>query len=336
MEVMILDITQLLDICISDKLIDMVISGQKNKSEDKAVKVRIRPVILKNEIEYQVSEFVGRKVLHSNHSAADVKKKIIDYMTEDFKQAQINMTDAAATILSSKSKTLTCKYKKAGQLKVQRDLSHNRTKKYIIQEGKPVAFMIDLGVMGQDGKIIRTRYDKFRQINRFLEFIEDILPQLDKDKEQTIIDFGCGKGRLNFYLNYNYNCNVLGIEMDENFYNQCMENKKEYLKNNKREEEKINFLCTLAQEYEISDKNNKFYFFNPFSVHIFMKVVENILISFENNPRKIDIILYYPSDDYIYYLENCTPFMQIEEVRLDDLYKKDNQERFLIYELSYY
>ena len=95
---MILDITQLLDICISDKLIDMVISGQKNKSEDKAVKVRIRPVILKNEIEYQVSEFVGRKVLHSNHSAADDKKKIIDYMTEDFKQAQINMTDAAAHV----------------------------------------------------------------------------------------------------------------------------------------------------------------------------------------------------------------------------------------------
>ena len=179
-----MDITQLLDICISDKLIDMVISGQKNKSEDKAVKVRIRPVILKNEIEYQVS--------HSNHSAADVKKKIIDYMTEDFKQAQINMTDAAATILSSKSKTLTCKYKKAGQLKVQRDLSHNRTKKYIIQEGKPVAFMIDLGVMGQDGKIIRTRYDKFRQINRFLEYIEDILPKLDKERELTIIDFGCG------------------------------------------------------------------------------------------------------------------------------------------------
>ena len=117
-----MDITQLLDICISDKLIDMVISGQKNKSEDKAVKVRIRPVILKNEIEYQVSEFVGRKVLHSNHSAADVKKKIIDYMTEDFKQAQINMTDAAATILSSKSKTLTCKYNKAGQLKVQREI----------------------------------------------------------------------------------------------------------------------------------------------------------------------------------------------------------------------
>ena len=227
-------ITQLLDICISDKLIDMVISGQKNKSEDKAVKVRIRPVILKNEIEYQVSEFVGRKVLHSNHGAADVKKKIIDYMTEDFKQAQINMTDAAATILSSKSKTLTCKYKKAGQLKVQRDLSHNRTKKYIIQEGKPVAFMIDLGVMGQDGKIIRTRYDKFRQINRFLEYIEDILPKLDKERELTIIDFGCGKSYLTFAMYYylkelkGYNIRIIGLDLKADVIEHCNELRTRY------------------------------------------------------------------------------------------------------------
>lgn len=229
-----MDITQLLDICISDKLIDMVISGQKNKSEDKAVKVRIRPVILKNEIEYQVSEFVGRKVLHSNHSAADVKKKIIDYMTEDFKQAHINMTDAAATILSSKSKTLTCKYKKAGQLKAQRDLSHNRTKKYIIQEGKPVAFMIDLGVMGQDGKIIRTRYDKFRQINRFLEYIEDILPKLDKERELTIIDFGCGKSYLTFAMYYylkelkGYNIRIIGLDLKADVIEHCNELRTRY------------------------------------------------------------------------------------------------------------
>mgnify|MGYP002298063567 FL=1 len=229
-----MDITQLLDICISDKLIDMVISGQKNKSEDKAVKVRIRPVILKNEIEYQVSEFVGRKVLHSNHGAADVKKKIIDYMTEDFKQAQINMTDAAATILSSKSKTLTCKYKKAGQLKAQRDLSHNRTKKYIIQEGKPVAFMIDLGVMGQDGKIIRTRYDKFRQINRFLEYIEDILPKLDKERELTIIDFGCGKSYLTFAMYYylkelkGYNIRIIGLDLKADVIEHCNELRTRY------------------------------------------------------------------------------------------------------------
>ena len=181
-----------------------------------------------------MSEFVGRKVLHSNHSAADVKKKIIDYMTEDFKQAQINMTDAAATILSSKSKTLTCKYKKAGQLKAQRDLSHNRTKKYIIQEGKPVAFMIDLGVMGQDGKIIRTRYDKFRQINRFLEYIEDILPKLDKERELTIIDFGCGKSYLTFAMYYylhelkSYDIRIIGLDLKTDVIRKCNELAKKY------------------------------------------------------------------------------------------------------------
>ena len=67
-----------------------------------------------------------------------------------------------------------------------------------------------------------------------------------------------------------------------------------------------------------------------------MKVVENILISFEEKQRKIEIILYYPSDDYIYYLENYTPFIQTRDVRLDSLYKSDNQERFLVYELSSY
>lgn len=249
-----MDITQLLDICISDKLIDMVISGQKNKSEDKAVKVRIRPVILKNEIEYQVSEFVGRKVLHSNHSAADVKKKIIDYMTEDFKQAQINMTDAAATILSSKSKTLTCKYKKAGQLKAQRDLSHNRTKKYIIQEGKPVAFMIDLGVMGQDGKIIRTRYDKFRQINRFLEYIEDILPKLDKERELTIIDFGCGKSYLTFAMYYylhelkSYDIRIIGLDLKTDVIRKCNELAKKY------QYDKLTFLEGNIADYTGAEK----------------------------------------------------------------------------------
>ena len=111
------------------------------------------------------------------------------------------------------------------------------------------------------------------------------------NEKDSVIDFGCGKGRLNFYLNYNYNCNVLGIEMDENFYNQCMENKKEYLKNNKREEEKINFLCTLAQEYEISDKDNKFY--------LDISIVEN-------NREKAINIGKYCNQKAIYDIENKT------------------------------
>ena len=159
----------------------MTISSRKLKDETKAQKVKIRPVIIKDTLEYQVSEFVGRKVLHTNYTQKDVKKRIEKYMEEEFKQAQITRTDSLATILSSKSGTCTCKYKKAKEIKAQKELSHNRTKKYIIQEGTPVGFMIDLGVMTPDGRIVRTRYDKFRQINRFLEFIEDILPRLDTE-----------------------------------------------------------------------------------------------------------------------------------------------------------
>lgn len=166
--------------------------------------------------------------------------------------------------------------------------------------------------------------------------LDKLLERYNINETDSVIDFGCGKGRLNFYLNYKYNCNVLGIEMDEKFYNQCIVNKKEYIEKSKNKGDKVNFKCIFAQEYKIEDNDNKFYFFNPFSVQIFMKVVDNILISFENNPRNMDIILYYPSDDYIYYLENYTPFIQREEVRLDDWYKDDNQERFLIYELSCY
>lgn len=166
--------------------------------------------------------------------------------------------------------------------------------------------------------------------------LDKLLENYSINETDSVIDFGCGKGRLNFYLNYKYNCNVLGIEMDEKFYNQCIVNKKEYIEKSKNKDDKVNFKCIFAQEYKIEDNDNKFYFFNPFSVQIFMKVVDNILISFENNPRNMDIILYYPSNDYIYYLENYTPFIQKEEVRLDDWYKDDNQERFLIYELSCY
>ena len=165
--------------------------------------------------------------------------------------------------------------------------------------------------------------------------LDKLFENYNINEEDSIIDFGCGKGRLNFYLNYNFNCNVLGIEMDENFYNQCLENKKEYLKKNKKIEDKINFDCVLAQEYKIRDKDNKFYFFNPFSVQIFRKIINNILDSYYINERKIEIILYYPSDDYIYYIENSTPFILKDEVILDYLYDSDSQERFLIYELMY-
>ena len=84
----------------------------------------------------------------------------------------------------------------------QADMTHNRTKQYLLPEGEPVPFLVKLGVMTPEGKVVKAKYDNFRQINRFLEFIEDITPVLAKDREITMIDFGCGKSYLTFAMYY--------------------------------------------------------------------------------------------------------------------------------------
>lgn len=226
-------IEELLEQCIQKNLIDLTISGLKRKNEELPVKIKVRPVAMKDNIEYQVSEFIGRKVFHKNYKKDELKKKITDWMQEDYKQAQFTMTDATAQILSGKH-SQTVKYKKCKEVRVQRDLSHNRTKRYILPEGTPVGFLIDLGVMTKEGKIVRQKYDKYRQINRFLEFVEDILPQLSKEREQTIIDFGCGKSYLTFAMYYylkelkGYDIRIIGLDLKEDVIAHCNELKDKY------------------------------------------------------------------------------------------------------------
>lgn len=226
-------IEELLEQCIQKNLIDLTISGLKKKNEELPVKIKVRPVAMKHKIEYQVSEFIGRKVFHKNYKKDELKKKITDWMQEDYKQAQFTMTDATAQILSGKH-SQTVKYKKCKEVRVQRDLSHNRTKRYILPEGTPVGFLIDLGVMTKEGKIVRQKYDKYRQINRFLEFVEDILPQLSKEREQTIIDFGCGKSYLTFAMYYylkelkGYDIRIIGLDLKEDVIAHCNELKDKY------------------------------------------------------------------------------------------------------------
>ncbi|MGL4570414.1 MAG: class I SAM-dependent methyltransferase [Clostridium sp.] len=166
------------------------------------------------------------------------------------------------------------------------------------------------------------------------EALNTLFEQYTINNSDSILDFGCGKGRLNFYIHYYFNASVTGIEMDNYFYHEAMENRADYFKKHKKNKSPINFSNSFAQEYNISHRDNKFYFFNPFSVQIFSKVVENILISLEKHERSVDIILYYPSEDYIYFLENKTSFTLSKEVILPNLYKHDNRERFLIYSLS--
>ena len=178
----------------------------------------------------------------------------------------------------------------------------------------------------------QKNFNEFIHYNRYeptsyyvLEAILHNYPLLESD---NIVDFGSGKGRLNFFLNYFFKCKVTGIEMNKYYYEEALENKG-------HDCSKISFVNCIAEDYEINSKENKFYFFNPFSVQIFIKVVTNIIYSVVDKYRPVDLILYYPSDDYIYYLENYTIFQLIKEIKLNKHYEQDNREKILVYRLQY-
>lgn len=191
-------------------------------------KVRVRPVVLKGQLKFQVEEFKEKQAFHQNLSFEELKRYTKDLMDGKFRQLELLSGLGSATALAGKKGTMTIKVKrKPGEPENVRELWHNRKKRYILEEGIPVPFLIDLGVMTPEGKIIRTRYDKFRQINRFLEFIEDILPRLNKDRENIILDFGCGKSYLTFamyhYLNEikGYPIRIIGLDLKKDVIARC-------------------------------------------------------------------------------------------------------------------
>ncbi|WP_428911453.1 SAM-dependent methyltransferase [Niallia sp. Krafla_26] len=163
--------------------------------------------------------------------------------------------------------------------------------------------------------------------------LDILFDQYELKTTDHLVDFGCGKGRLNFYAHYRFHTKVTGIEMNEIFYKKALENLKRYEKKRRVREGEIVFRCCLAEEYRIQKRDNKFYFFNPFSIQIFRRVIGNILESNEQENREIDLILYYGADDYIDLLERETQFSLKQEIIIPELYNRDSYERFLIYTL---
>lgn len=210
---------------INEQMLQAVLSGSRR--DDGPSKIKIRPVELKGAVFYQASETVGQKVLHKNYERAEILSYIEQLLKKGFSQLQVQGSTLDGTVLVSKKGKMTFKKKKHAQEKAVQILAHNRVKKYILQEGIPVPFLIDLGVMNTQGKIISSRYDKFRQINRFLEFVEDILPKLPKNREVTILDFGCGKSYLTFAMYYylrelqGYDVNIIGLDLKTDVIEKC-------------------------------------------------------------------------------------------------------------------
>lgn len=165
--------------------------------------------------------------------------------------------------------------------------------------------------------------------------LEQLFKQYELTSSDQVVDFGCGKGRLIFYINYLFNASVVGIEMNKIFYQEAIDNRDSYVKKMKKSGHRIQFHCCLAEKYTIDSLDNRFYFFNPFSVQIFMKIIQNILRSVEQFPRDIELVLYYGSKDYIFFLENQTAFQFKKEILLQGLSERNPYERFLIYRLAY-
>ena len=217
---------------MNENMLRMTISGKRHG--ELADKVKIRPVKLKEQLYFQTSVSDGKKEFHKNYEKAELLEQLDHWLRKDYRQLQMDTTTQSIQALVSKKGKATVKQKIARDMRSARVLYHNRKKRYLMEEGTPIPFLVDLGVMTAEGAIVRSRYDKFRQINRYLEFVEDILPELDKDRELTLIDFGCGKSYLTFALYYyltvkkQYRIRMIGLDLKKDVMEHCQELAEKY------------------------------------------------------------------------------------------------------------
>lgn len=239
---------ELLERDLNVDAIQVVLSNPRLK--DELSKVKIRPVLIKGELSFQASLYRNNKVFHQNFEVSDMVSQILVWAENDFKQIELDTKEVHSIVLISKRGKVTIKENKQNPCVEQKSLEHNRKKQYILKEDIPVPFLIDLGVQTDEGKIKKNHYDKFRQINRFLEFVEDIIPSLPKGRELTIIDFGCGKSYLTFAVYYylkelkGYDIRVIGLDLKEDVIQKCNDLKIKY------GYEKLEFLVGDIASYE--------------------------------------------------------------------------------------
>ncbi|MEF3303982.1 class I SAM-dependent methyltransferase [Paenibacillus sp. GYB003] len=187
-----------------------VLSGPKKGGGATADKIKIKPVLLKNGLHYQFAFFTGAKVLHENVEPDQAADRAERLLRSHYKQALLQTSEADYHILINKKGESNVLKKQATKTAVE--LAHNRKKRYLLEEGTPVPFLVELGVMNAQGKVLAAKYDKFRQINRFLEMIDDVVPHLPQDRPVRIVDFGCGKSYLTFAL-YHYLHDIRGLDL---------------------------------------------------------------------------------------------------------------------------
>ena len=230
------ELGQALDLFLDEALERILFSNPVDR--ERIARSRLRPLLIKGSLVFQAEVQVGRQAFHRNMSKEETVSYITELLDGSFRQAEIVSGRGTGLILVSRKGKVTVKVKQKAHSGGAGDqpariqsasglMSHNRQKSYILKEGSPVPFLVDLGVMTKEGRIVNSRYDKYRQINRFLEFIEDILPNLNQEEETTIIDFGCGKSYLTFAMYHylkvlkEYPVRIIGLDLKQDVINHC-------------------------------------------------------------------------------------------------------------------
>ena len=222
------NLRQLIENLFNEKnILRMIFSNPYKKDKESIGKVTVKPYESSDDVKYQFTYQFENRVAHSNLDLDDSIDETVALITNIFKQVLINTNDKEYHILSNKSKKINI-IERANQVAhKEMKLSHNREKQYIIKDNKVVPFLVELGVMNLQGKVLNDKYDKFKQINRFIEFVQDIVEEFDSKKTINIIDFGCGKSYLTFDIIYylteilNYKVNIVGLDLKKDVINKC-------------------------------------------------------------------------------------------------------------------
>ncbi len=243
---------EILEYCLNRELQKIILSNPRKK--DGVRKIEIRPVLIRGRLVFQASAYTQKQVKHYNLSVDEVYEKTAEWM-EDMRQLEVLHPAGRVQALISKKGKMTLK--RSGMPNCSHktpDLAHNRRKKYILDPAVTLPFLVDLGVQTKEGRIVQQRYDKFRQMNRFLEFIEDIVPELPTGREITMIDFGCGKSYLTFAMYYylhemkGYDVRIIGLDLKEDVIANCQKLAQKY------GYEKLSFLTGDIADYEGVDR----------------------------------------------------------------------------------
>lgn len=205
---------------ISDgELLQATLSQPKRKDAAAAPKTIIRPIELKNGLYYQFEYHFTNKVTHDNVTGPQAAERVIGLLQENYRQALVKTPEADVQLLfSKKGKAAILKKPPTGGSRPA-SLQHNRQKQRVLAEGNAAPFLVELGIMTPEGHVHAKKQDKYRQINRFLEMVTDVLAYLPTDRELTIVDFGCGKSYLTFALYHllatqqQRKINIIGLDL---------------------------------------------------------------------------------------------------------------------------